>query len=243
MRYRLLLPAFALLPVCSYAQTAPVTGAKFYVGLGAASSLLKSPDGFAATPVTPITHNDAPVLPQLTAGWQLAPRLALQLGVRYAQQRSTYTFVQGSTTGSGSAGLFPGFESFRFRSIAAPVLLRYTLTHNPAQRVQVDALGGVTLVRRWTQYHNLRRVSSPDSTQADFALDTQSALASTDVHATLGLGVRCRVASRLELAAEVLANYQVNTPKRPTIGTTTLTEVSRLAPTGSVGVNYRFGFN
>lgn len=243
MRYHLLLPTFALLPLCSYAQTAPAAGAKFYVGLGATSSLLKSPDGFGATPVTPVTRNEAPVLPQLTAGWQLAPRLALQLGVRYAQQRSTYTFVQSSPTSSGSAGLFPGFESFRFRSVAAPVLLRYTLTQNPAQRLQVDALGGVTLVRRWTQYHTLRRVSAPDSAQADFALDTQSAFATTDVHTTLGLGVRYRVAPRLEIAAEVLANYLVNTPKQPTIGTTTLTGVSRFAPTGSVGVNYHFGFH
>lgn len=243
MRYYLLLPTFALLPLCGYAQTAPATDAKFYVGLGAASSLLKSPDGFGATPVTPTTRNDAPVLPQLTAGWQLAPRLALQLGVRYAQQRSTYTFVQSSPSSSGSANSFLGFENFRFHSLAAPVLLRYTLTRNSAQRLQIDALGGVTLVRRWTQYHNLRRVSAPDSAQADFALDTQSALAGTDVHATLGLGVRYRVAPRLEIAAEVLANYQVNTPKRPPIGTTTLTGASRFAPTGSIGVNYRFGFH
>lgn len=234
----LLLPAAALLPLCGHAQTTP---ARFYVGLGVASSLLRSPDGFTGTPVTPTTHNDAPVLPQLTVGWRLAPRLALQLGGQYAQQRSTYDFVQSRPNATGQPTTYLGFSSFRFRSMAVPVLLRYTLTGSPAHRVQLDALGGVTLVRRWTQYHTLRLVSAPDSTQPDYILDTETATATTNVHAALGLGVRCRLARHLEATADLLANYQLNESAQPVIGNISFTTASRLAPIGSVGINYLVG--
>lgn len=166
MRYHLFLPITILLPWCGHAQTTPTPRPRFYVGLSAASSSVKSPDGFTGTPTLPNTRNSLPLLPQLTAGWQLAPRLALQLGVRYAQQHDTYNFEQQRVDATERPYLAPGYFAFQLRSVAVPVLLRYTLTRDAARRLQVDALGGVTLLRRDTRYRSLYTYATSDSAQA-----------------------------------------------------------------------------
>lgn len=244
MRYRLLLPAAVLLPLCSHAQTAPTPRPRFYVGLSAASSSVKSPDGFTGNPTLPATHNNLPLLPQLTAGWQLAPRLALQLGLRYAQQRDTYSFVQQQATATGQPYLSPGYFAFQLRSVAVPVLLRYTLTRNATRRLQVDALGGVTLLRRDTRYRSLYAYATSDSAQAPAPVTSGAyRRLTTDVNATLGLGARYRVAQRLEVTGNVLANYQLTNHVPPAVGIAAPATSPRLAVTGSLGVNYLFGLH
>jgi hypothetical protein len=230
----LLLPIAAIaLPLLSAAQAVPTTGPDgpatrrsptFYLGVAAATGLLASPDGFSGTPTGPTTYNHVPLLPKLTIGWQVLPRLALQLSGQYAQQTDTYSFVQGSPDVNGQVVFIPGFHSFRLHSVAVPILARYTLTSNLARRFQVDLLGGATLVG-----------TTPEATTIRYDKS------STDVQLSLGPSFRYRVAPHWEVTADVVANYRLS---EDPIGSSVFSPnkaSTRTALTGSLGVTYGLG--
>jgi hypothetical protein len=242
-------------PRLSVAQTVPTAAPAgpaalhrptLYLGVAAATSLRASPDGFSGTPTGPTTYNHVPLLPKLTLGWQVLPRLALQLSGQYAQQTDSYRFLQGSPDVNGQVAYIPGFHSFRLRSVAVPVLARYTLTGDLARRFQVDLLGGTTLVHRSTQYHSLVYLPEPGTIPLPAgttpeATDVTYAKASTAVHLSLGPSFRCRVASRWQVTAELVGNYRVT---EDPIGRSVFSPnqaSTRTALTGSLGVAYGLG--
>ncbi|RZK28771.1 MAG: hypothetical protein EOO63_10505 [Hymenobacter sp.] len=247
---RIFLPAAALvLPFLGSAQTSPISQGKatqaipsprFYVGLAAATGSAASPDGFAGTPTTPTTRNSISVLPRFTAGWQVLPRLAVQLSAQYAQQNDTYNFVEGRVDANGQVHQLPGSYGFRFHSVIAPVLVRYTLINDLARRLQLDVLGGVTFVHRFTQYHNVVNIPAPDSTQAPIT-SVDYDRSSTGVHLSLGPSLRYRLGSQLEITADVVANYLVNNGTATVNGYVATTSTTRPSFTSSLGLRYRFG--
>jgi hypothetical protein len=249
LRSSLCLAAVAVaLPLLSVAQTSPTVGAattprpRFYVGVAASTSSVKSPDGFTNTPTTPTTRNKSlPILPKLTVGWQLLPRLALQASVQYAKQNDTYSYVEGRIDASGQIQFIPGSNNFRFQSLAVPILARYTLTKDLTRRLQADLLGGVTIVRRTTHFHNDVNIPSLDPTLPPItSLDHDRS--STDIHLSLGPSLRYRLGSHLEATADVLANYLTSKPTSYSgVGPFTGNSPSRFSAAGSVGLRYRFG--
>jgi len=114
-----------LLPLSSYAQTAPPSS-RFYVGVGA--NLLSNLP-FKDQGIVPRSLG-----PSLTAGLLFTPRWALQVGFSYHGKQETI------------ANPNPvGDVTVRTKYFLVPALLRYTVTA-PATPVQFDILGGATLV-------------------------------------------------------------------------------------------------
>jgi hypothetical protein len=255
-KFSLLFPVAALaLPLLSAAQAVPTAGPDgpatrrsptFYLGVAAATGLLRSPDGFSGTPTGPSTYNHVPLLPKLTVGWQLLPRLALQLSGQYAQQNDTYSYVLGLQDAAGQVALVPGFHSFRLHSVAVPVLARYTLTSNSTSRFQADLLGGATLVRRSTQYQSQVYLPSPDGTPPPAGTTPETTAvaykkSTTDVHLSLGPSFRYRVAPRWQVVADVVANYCLTEDPIGSSAFSPNKASTRNALTGSLGVLYGLG--
>jgi hypothetical protein len=251
-KFSLLFPLAALaVPLLSAAQGVPtpapatLRSPTFYLGVSAATGLTASPDGFSGTPTGPTTYNHVPLLPKLTAGWQLLPRLALQVSGQYAQQSDTYNFIEGRSDVNGQVIAIPGFHGFRLHSVAVPILARYTLTSNLTHRLQVDLLGGVTLVHRSTQYHSLVYFPEPGAPPLPAGItpevtDVAYKQASTAVHLSLGPSCRYRIAPHWQVMAEAVANYRVTADP---IGRSVFSPAkanTRTALTGSLGVFYSF---
>lgn len=80
---------------------------------------------------------------QVVAGYQLRPRLAVQLGVAYSRIDSSYFGIsryypyQVLPRGVYFDYSFQGYE----RNTSLALLARYTLTRRLGHRLQVDALG------------------------------------------------------------------------------------------------------
>lgn len=247
--------AVLALPLLSAAQAVPTSEsdgpatpphATFYVGVAAATGLLRSPDGFSGTPTGPSTYNHLPFLPKLTVGWQLLPRLALQVSGQYAQQNDTYNYVLGLPDAAGQVITLPGFHSFRLHSVAVPILARYTLTRKLTNRFQVDVLGGATLVRRSTQYRSQVYFPAPDGTPPPAGTTPETTAiayetSKTDVHLSLGPSVRYRVAPRWQVVAEAVANYRLGEDPTGRSVFSPSKASTRAALTGSLGVLYSFG--
>lgn len=93
--------------------------------------------------------------PQLTAGYQFTPRLAVQMGLAPAQERFSY-----SGSGTNAAGQ-PTIEEggSRGHSLAVPVVARYTLVVALWKNLHADLLAGGVLLRSNSQTH-FRRVEN-----------------------------------------------------------------------------------
>lgn len=222
----------------THAQTAPEAPAvlgtaapRFYVGLGAYSSYYQ-PLGSQTAP----SYTGQFRLPvQLTAGYQLRPRLALQLGVAYSGSTSHYaesTLYQNATTGP-NATYYNLDGDYTLRRATVSALARYTLTANPAHRLQFDALGGLTLERS---------SSRSRGTQTNYAAGT---IASTSDYSfgyaqnTLllsgGVGARYRLSPRFELTYDFTVNKALTERYSPYYSNNILTTSHAL------GLRYRFG--
>ncbi|HEX8655909.1 MAG TPA: outer membrane beta-barrel protein, partial [Hymenobacter sp.] len=144
---RLALAAVLLLvPALSPAQTTdpaptPAPAPKFYVGLGVSSSEYQQWGN---------KRNGGGVPVQLTGGYQLRPRLAVQVGLTYSGNSNNYEYVsQLYTNSSVPSSFFADAGRRTFRRVSGSVLGRYTLTRKAAHRVQFDVLGGFGLEHQW----------------------------------------------------------------------------------------------
>ena len=206
------------------AQTAADVPAapRFYVGLGAYNSYYQSLGGQYNGPTR------VPV--QLVAGYQLRPRLTVQVGLAYSGNTSRYAFA-GRMYGSGPAGYLDYSATNTQRSASASVLARYTLTRNPVHRVQFDALGGFTLEHG----RNFLRGTQADSLGGTRNVTDFSRRASgTTLLLTAGLGTRVRLSPRFELFCDFTVNKALTGP------------APHPAPAGltgsnALGLRYRFG--
>jgi hypothetical protein len=179
------------LPLASLAQTtemAPLP--RYYVGLG----IYQFPTKSNAAPVTP------------TFGWQFQPRWAVQASLAFGSQRYSY---EGSRAYYDDANpkqyhevTYSGF--FRTRSLALPVLVRYTFTRPQQHRFQADLLGGVTWVRRAfrREEYTIDRAQGLDATNRYDQF-------SHGLYATIGPSLRCRIWKGLEVTGDAEYNLLV----------------------------------
>jgi hypothetical protein len=215
-------------PLLGRAQaTEPAPAPRYYMGLAAYSSYYQE---FGAQPYGGTGTFRAPV--QFTAGYQVRPRLALQVGVAYSGARYSYDNEYSYYSGSNSSPAYSRYQSSgRVRVTSVSLLSRYTLTRKVAHRVQFDAVGGFGLEHGRGSYSTTQSDSLAGSlqTKSNSSRGTQNI-----VVATLGVGVRYRLSPRFELNLDLLANHTtpLNSPSNRTEGLT-----SSLA----LGLRYRFG--
>ena len=214
----LLLAAFP-----AFAQTTPP---RYYVGLGAYSSYYQQLGGLSQASRTSVR-----VPLQLVAGYQLRPRLAVQLGVAYSGTTGTYSTV-GRAYGPANPtqGTYFDYNATNTqRSVSVSALARYTLTRNPAHRVQFDALGGFTLERT----SNYLRGTQTDSVGGALVASPFSYRAARNtLLLTAGLGTRLRLNSRFELFYDFTLNKNLNMPGYLP---------GSLTGSSALGLRYRFG--
>jgi hypothetical protein len=214
------------------AQTSADTPAapRFYVGLSAYTSLYQ-PLGYQALSSQSRTGFRVPV--QLTAGYQLRPRLAVQLGLVSTSNTYSYGFAGHTYTSNGvsiyTSSYFALDGANTSRQLSASALARYTLTRNPAHRVQFDALGGFTL-EHGSSYERGTRADSVGAMLVSTPFSVRSSR--NNLLLTAGLGTRVRLSPRFELFYDFTLNKNLN---RAGYLPGTLTGSSAL------GLRYRFG--
>ena len=231
MRF-LLLPLGGLLlgtTLPARAQTTPGTPAapRFFVGLGAYSSYYQQLGGY-----TPYSSGGFRVPVQLTAGYQLSPRVAVQVGVAYSGS-TAHTFDVGLVYNPASSRgtYFHYAASSTRRSASVSALARYTLTRNSAHRLQFDALGGITLEHG----DDFERGTRADSVGAALVVSPFGYHAAQNtLLLTAGLGTRYRLGSRFELTYDFILNKALSGPAP---------HPAPIGLTGSqmLGLRYRFG--
>ena len=214
MRKKLLLLAAFGIPQLSFAQTNP-TASRFYVGVGA-NFLTNVPGNSAGVPNL--------LGPSLTAGMQLAPRLAVQVSAAYQWQHKSYTYPD-YMYGSGTIATNVTAD-YRYKYFTVPVLLRYTFTE-PAARFHFDGLAGITLLHGT---FNSTVTGSPSSYNY---YPTDYSSSSTKANLTLGPAVRYSVTPNVELTANGLVST--------VLGDTYYRFSDRLFLNILVGAHYTFG--
>ncbi len=210
------------LPLLGAAQaTAPYP--RYYVGLGLYTSSYQPLGGIYSRGIT------VPV--QLTVGYQLRPRLAVQASVAYSSSNTNYSglgkYYSGSAAAASPYAYFMYDGTSTYRTTSTTLLARYALTSQAAHRFQVDVLGGFTLVNRYSSLSGVRTDS--DSTNVIVATSNYGYSGKqTDVLLAVGAGARYRFGRQLEALLDVTLNRNLSAARFMGYAT-------------SLGLRYRFG--
>ena len=211
------------LSLAGHAQaTDPVPAPHFYGGLGVYTSSHQNLSSWG---------NGARIPVQAVVGYQLRPRLAVQLGLVYSGNRAEYAY---STSYSSYYPAPPNTlvditGTYSERSTTTSLLARYTLTRKLAHRFQADVLGGIKF--EYSRYHDAGTTTTHDqATPVVTAFDYPNTYNSTLL--SLGISLRYRVVSRLEAVYDFTFDQPIsrNSPYS-----------RRLEATMALGVRYRFG--
>ena len=229
--------AAAALPALAQTSADAPAAPRYYVGLAAYTSFYQ-PIGHPAQGYTAYIKSSSFRLPvQLTAGYHFSPRVAVQVGLAYSTGTTQYgqTFVFSSPT-PGAPSPYNTTEGHSTQTqLASSVLGRYTLTANPAHRLQFDALGGFTLER------------SILSNQGTYTDGSQSTAVSSNYDYTTtrntllltgGVGARFRLTRCLGLTYDFTVNKALNSPN--TYGGSS-TPTNTLTTSHALGLRYQFG--
>ncbi|MDQ2772753.1 MAG: outer membrane beta-barrel protein [Bacteroidota bacterium] len=215
-------PALAQTAAPAQKPTAPAAPLRFYVGLGAYHSNYQNLASWRQGD----TGFRVPV--QLTAGYQLRPRLALELGVAYSGRGTSYA-TDGYYYYTSSAPTYFQYAASSTRRMASvSALARYNLTRQAAHRLQADALGGFTLVHETVASHSVAGDSIVGSFQvvpSDFRRAYNTLLL------TAGLGLRYRLSPRFALNFDLATNRNLGHPNA----------YQGFTGSAALGLRYRFG--
>ena len=221
---RLALGLLLTAPFQSFAQTtADSPPHRFYVGLGAYHSNYQNLGSWRQG------DTGFPVPVQLTAGYQLRPRLALELSAAYSGRTNTYGYdgyYQNGNDPTLSYYQYSGTYTERVTTVSA--LARYTLTRKPARRLQVDALGGFTLVHG-NDY--ARGFEANDFSGTFRSVPFARRATYNALLLTAGLGLRYRLTPRFELNFDLTTNRNLTHPDR----------YRGFTGSAALGLRYRFG--
>ena len=216
------------------AQTAPAAPlplpgtARYYVGLAAYSSYCQPLGG------QPLGTTGFRVPVQLTVGYQLRPRLAVQVGVAYSGSTSTNSNLGYEYLHTGTRPTYHYYENTRtMRRTSVSALARYTLTRKPAHRLQFDLLGGIGM-EHGSAYS---RGSHSDSLSGSLQTTNYSYRGSQNMLVlTLGASARYRLNPRFELNFDLTTNYAVADEIR-----TYVKPLQGFTGSAALGLRYRFG--
>lgn len=209
----------------AHAQTTELPPAPhFYGGLGVYTSSRQSLGSWN------LDQTRIPV--QAVVGYQLRPRLAVQLGVAYSGNSDDYAY---STSYSSyypapPSSVIDVAGSYKERFATATLLARYGLTRKAAHRFQADVLGGAKFeyvrsqrVGTETTHDQATPVVTPYDSRSTY---TQPAL-------SLGFGLRYRLVSKLEVAYDFTFDL-------PVAGSGYFGS-NRLQASTTLGLRYHFG--
>jgi len=157
---------------------------------------------------------------QVTLGYQVTPRLAVQTGVVYTSTAGQHQGTVFQTNGTPSSYS----STYRNRDWSVSMLGRYTLTRTPAARLQVDGLGGFTLERHLFAGNGSYPDANQPSGTATYGLNSHDNI----YLFTLGVSVRYRFCDHLEAVAEQTANTNINA-------------VHAVTGSSALGLRYCFG--
>jgi hypothetical protein len=226
---RLILSSLLLgLPFISLAQDSPsIPVPKFYAGLAMYSGSYHSL-GRSKTPAsintTSTSTYQVPV--QATLGYQLRPRLAVQLGLVYSGRKNDYASTNEYVDANSNKILFNSTGRSTLRHYTASLQARYTLTRKPAHRFQVDAVGGLAYDHQYYRgvgseaYTNVSQGTSTSTNHDDTSPYNEAFI-------SIGPSLRYRFGQRLDVVYDLLLNQP-------------LTRQSN-AGSMALGIRYRFG--
>ena len=188
-------------PLAGYAQSGdPTPAPHFYGGLGLYTSSHQNLSSWG---------NGARIPVQAVVGYQLRPRLAVQLGVTYSGNRSDYAYSTSYSSyyPSPPSTLVDIAGTYTERSTTTSLLGRYTLTRKLAHRFQADVLGGVKF-----EYSRYREVGTTTSHDQATPVATPYEYLNTYNRTLLSLGVslRYRVVSRLEAVYDLTFDQPIS---------------------------------
>ncbi len=206
------------LPLAGVAQVAAPAAPKpqYFVGLGASIGVYQLPTGGSVNVISPT----------LMVGAQLRPRLAIQANAAYYQQNDSY-FYPGSFYINGRQQFGTSNAASHQRTVAVPVLARYTLSRRPAHRLQADLLGGLALVH--AAYRSAGTIT--DSVQTVVS-NYEYHTATTGFYFVLGPSLRYRAGQHVDLTSDFVFNLLLN--NRSSFSP------SRASATLALGLRYRF---
>ncbi|MVN75077.1 outer membrane beta-barrel protein [Hymenobacter sp. HMF4947] len=212
------------LPTASLAQGAdPAPTPRFYGGLAFYSSDYQRLGNYYPGLRLPV---------QGTVGYQLRPRLAVQLGVAYSGSSYDYANAGLRYNGPNTASTYYQYSGTNgLRSTSIALLGRYTLTRKPAHRVQFDLLAGFTL-----EHSAYREAGSVlDSVQQGSAVAStfDERYAHDNLLFGAGPSVRYRLGAHFELLYDLLYNANISTNR--------LYQIQGVTTSSALGLRYRFG--
>ncbi|WP_201980564.1 outer membrane beta-barrel protein [Hymenobacter rubidus] len=219
-------------PLLGLAQTAPAAAPRYYAGLGVYSSHFQKLGKW---------HNGDKTgfrLPvQLAAGYQLRPRLALELGAAYSGITTTYAITADYSHNSffNPTGITPYTYQYSNTTteglVSISTLARYTLPHRLPSRLHLAALGGFTLEH---QSIYSRGFEGDDLSGTLQTVPFSRRFSFDNLLLTVGLGLRCRLTQSTELNYHFTENRLIAT-SYPGIAVYTTTASHAL------GLRYSFG--
>ncbi len=210
------------LPLTSHAQTTELpTSPHFYGGLGVYSSSHQNLSGW---------YGQARIPVQGVVGYQVRPRLAVQLGLAYSGNSDDYAYSlsYSSYYPSPPNSVIDFAGTYRERSATATLLARYALTRKPTHRFQADVLGGAKF--EYSRYYNTGTQTSHDQA-APVVTAYESPSTYTQPELSLGFGLRYRLVSRLEAAYDFTFDLPVGSSSYYS---------SRMQATMALGLRYHF---
>jgi len=208
-------------PLLGLSQTASPYP-RYYVGIGLYASDYQP---FRAS------YRGLQVPVQAVVGYQLRPRLAVQLGgvtSSIHQQSTGITSYYTSPTGTSGYKTHIYNSSSTSDNTSLSLLARYTLTRQSAHRFQVDALGGLTLEIQHYSDYNTRTEYDSTNTQTAIARNS-SDHRSTDALLTAGISPRFRFSRHLDATFDLTFSKNLVATGRGLTGAAAL------------GLRYRFG--
>jgi hypothetical protein len=220
-RYSFLTGLLMAVPLAGWAQgSTPAPAFRYYAGLSAYTSDYQSIGGNSLS--------DLRVPIQATLGYQLRPRLAVQVSAAYSHSGFDYNNLGSNYYPPGglvASDYQSGKMSASYSTLS--LLARYAVRH-PDRRLQVDVLGGFS--REHETYRNNYQYTALDSAKA--VVSTSSVRTSytyTLWLLTAGLSTRYRLGQHLEAVLDATLNARVSSLDSP--------------PTlaGALGVRYHFG--
>ncbi|RZK97386.1 MAG: hypothetical protein EOO62_28110 [Hymenobacter sp.] len=207
-------------PFTGHAQASePAPNPRFYGGLGLYSSSHQNLSSWGDGARIPV---------QGVVGYQLRPRLAVQLGVAYNGNRDTYDQSQYTYFGPGTLTAYQA-GIYTERSTTTSLLARYTLTRKLQHRFQADLLGGGkfehSFYRNAGTYFDSTQ-AAPTATSFNYSSTYNSTLLS------LGISLRYRVVSHLETVYDLTFDQPISNNARYGL---------RPQATMALGLRYHFG--
>jgi hypothetical protein len=207
----------------SHAQSVELAATPhFYVGLGVYTSSHQSLGSW---------YDQARIPVQAVVGYQVRPRLAVQLGLGYSGNSNDYAYSlsYSSYYPSPPSTVIDFAGTNTERSAAATLLARYTLTRKSAHRFQADVLGGAKF--EYSRFRNEGTQTTHDQAAPVTTPYSYSPSTNTQLALSLGFGLRYRLVSQLELTYDFTFDQPV---------ATNYFGSNRMQSTSALGLRYHF---